>query len=259
MAFSSDFVCWFAARKLLCVYSFYITWPLSKSFECQKCTVIILSLAFCKCKVFHLSAGARGANYRGSALDQNCKAYVWFAWFVTTALNSLAYGDRRWSDRKLLWRWNADQTHVGVCNLWHQSWQPASISLSSRFLSLMNTQTGLHAEEEVFIFIICSPAVCPWVCGAVSDSQKCLIPSAPTLLSFAHSCSCAKTSWMCAQYVVQYFQGLHYSPEPPKLWHADWHGYWGVPSATSKSCVKRKFITGQRIWTDHLWFIQYIT
>lgn len=53
MAFSSDFVCWFAARKLLCVYSFYITWPLSKTFECQKCTVIIfLGLAFCKCKVF---------------------------------------------------------------------------------------------------------------------------------------------------------------------------------------------------------------
>lgn len=53
MAFSSDFVCRFAARKLLCVYSFYITWPLSKSFECQKCPVIIQkSLAFCKCKVF---------------------------------------------------------------------------------------------------------------------------------------------------------------------------------------------------------------
>lgn len=158
---------------------------------------------------------------------------------MTTALNSLAYGDLGWSDRKLLWRWNADQTHVGVCNLWHQSWQPASISLSSRFLSLMNVQTGLHAEEEVFIFITCSTAVCPWACGAVSDSQKCLIPSAPTLLSFAHSCSCAKTSWMCAQYVVQYFQGLHHSPEPPKLWRADWHGYWGVPRVTSQSCQKK--------------------
>lgn len=187
MAFSSDSVCWFAARKPLCVYSFYITWPLSKSFECQKCTVIIFpSLAFCKCKVFTCQQVQGGRiteavpwtrivrHTSGSPGSWQMLSTVWLM------------GDLGWSDRKLLWRWNADQTHVEACNLWHQSWQPASISLSSWFLSPMSVQTGLRAEEEVFIFIICSPCSLStglWCCVTFTEVFNPFCSDTPELCS----------------------------------------------------------------------------
>lgn len=260
MAFSSDSVCWFAARKPLCVYSFYITWPLSKSFECQKCTVIIFpSLAFCKCKVFTCQ------QVQGGRITE---AVPW-----TRIVRHTSGSPGSWQMLSTVWLMGISDDLTGSsCDAETQikpTWKPVTYDTRADSLQASLFHPGSYhrwayrrasvLKRKCSSSLYVPPAVCPRACGAVSHSQKCLIPSAPTLLSFAHSCSCAKSSWMCARYVVQYFQGLHHSPEPPKLWRADWHGYWGVPRATSQSCVKRKFTSGPRIGTVHLWFIQYIT